>query len=275
MAHLALTRAFSLIVSNSQSKSMARQSQSGQELTEECLMEALQLILVKLLCILRRCHYQDCSEWVIANFVNGWYKLWSCRTVHKQASKFISSMTSSNLVWTIMTQHSSTVVSKLNRDNTYKTCWKIFLCAVYLFTGCYFCWLLCVVVEIALACKIQIQIYAIFDLWYKYGWSEATRRSSQHEYIPSVVTRESVMIKIIFNYNVIFVVMYYTIFTCVYCSLRKEHLPPTFGPMYCIGSKFTWMSAHTIASFVWSLRSTPSSAMHIWGCYKASSHTLT
>ena len=52
MAHLALTRAFSLTVSNSQSKSMARQSQFGQELTEECLMEALQLILVKILCIL-------------------------------------------------------------------------------------------------------------------------------------------------------------------------------------------------------------------------------
>ena len=144
-----------------------------------------------------RCHYQDCSEWVIANFVNGCYKLWSCRTVHKQTSKFISSMTSSNLVWTIMTQHSSTVVSKLNRDNTYKTCRDTFLCAVYLFTGCYFCWLLCVVVEIALACKIQIQIYAIFDLWYKYGQSEATRWSFQHEYIPSVVTRESVMIKLI------------------------------------------------------------------------------
>ena len=52
MAHLALTRAFSLIVSNSQSKSITRRSQFSQELTEECLMEALQLILLKILYIL-------------------------------------------------------------------------------------------------------------------------------------------------------------------------------------------------------------------------------
>ena len=33
----------------------------------------------------------------------------------------------------------------------------------------------------------------------------------------------------------------------------------------CMGSKFTWMTAHPEASFTWTLRSTASSAMHIWG----------
>ena len=47
--------------------------------------------------------------------------------------------------------------------------------------------------------------------------------------------------------------------------LTKEHPPPTFDPFCCIGSKFTWMSAHPGASFAWSWRSTASSAMQIWG----------
>ena len=45
--------------------------------------------------------------------------------------------------------------------------------------------------------------------------------------------------------------------------LTKERPPPTFGPISCIGSKFTWMSAHPGASFAWRLRSTTSSAMRI------------
>ena len=32
--------------------------------------------------------------------------------------------------------------------------------------------------------------------------------------------------------------------------LTKECPPPTFGPIFCIGSKFTWMRAHPGASFV-------------------------
>ena len=47
---------------------------------------------------------------------------------------------------------------------------------------CYFCWLVCVVVEVALACKIQVQIWAIFGSWYKYGQSGASRQSSQREH---------------------------------------------------------------------------------------------
>ena len=63
---------------------------------------------------------------------------------------------------------------------------------------------------------------------------------------------------------------------CMYCSLMKECPPskkrphPTFGPISCIGSKFTQMSAYPWASFAWlmewyswSLRSTATSAMHI------------
>jgi len=37
-------------------------------------------------------------------------------------------------------------------------------------------------VEAALSCKIQVQIWAIFVSVYKYGQSGATRRSSQLEY---------------------------------------------------------------------------------------------
>ena len=39
----------------------------------------------------------------------------------------------------------------------------------------------------------------------------------------------------------------------------------SYIPISCIGSKFTQMRAHTGASFTWSLRSTASSAVHIWG----------
>ena len=52
-----------------------------------------------------------------------------------------------------------------------------------------------------------------------------------------------------------------------YCSLTKEHPlmkecpPPSFGPISCVGSKFTRMSAHSGAYFVCSLRSTASSTM--------------
>ena len=45
----------------------------------------------------------------------------------------------------------------------------------------------------------------------------------------------------------------------------KECPLPTFGLFSCIGSKFTWMSPHPRMSFVWSLRSTATSAMHISG----------
>ena len=48
-------------------------------------------------------------------------------------------------------------------------------------------------------------------------------------------------------------------------SLMKEHPPPTFGPVSCIGSKFSQMSAHPGATFKWSLRSMASSAMRISG----------
>ena len=47
--------------------------------------------------------------------------------------------------------------------------------------------------------------------------------------------------------------------------LPKERPSPTFGPISCIGSKFTRMSAHHGASFAWSLKSTASSAMRISG----------
>jgi len=40
-----------------------------------------------------------------------------------------------------------------------------------------------VVVEVALAHKIQVQIWAMFGSLYKYGQSGATRQSSQREYI--------------------------------------------------------------------------------------------
>ena len=43
------------------------------------------------------------------------------------------------------------------------------------YSNCYFCWLLQVVVEVALAHKIQVQIWVIFGSVYKYGQSEATR----------------------------------------------------------------------------------------------------
>ena len=39
------------------------------------------------------------------------------------------------------------------------------------------------VIEVALAHKIQVRIWAIFGLWYKHGQSRATRRSSQLKYI--------------------------------------------------------------------------------------------
>ena len=48
-------------------------------------------------------------------------------------------------------------------------------------------------------------------------------------------------------------------------QLTKEHPPPTFGPISCIGSKFTWMSAHPGASFAWCLRRTSLSTMRISG----------
>ena len=51
----------------------------------------------------------------------------------------------------------------------------------------------------------------------------------------------------------------------LYRSLVKERPPPTFGPISCIGSKFTQMSAHPGVSFAWSLRSTASSALRISG----------
>ena len=40
-----------------------------------------------------------------------------------------------------------------------------------------------VMIEVVLARKIQVQIWAIFGSLYKYGQSGATRRSSQREYI--------------------------------------------------------------------------------------------
>ena len=63
--------------------------------------------------------------------------------------------------------------------------------------------------------------------------------------------------------NVQFILSYY-------CSFVKEHPPPIFGPIFCIGSKFVWMSAHPGASIAWLMsahmefeKHTPS-AMHIW-----------
>ena len=58
---------------------------------------------------------------------------------------------------------------------------------------------------------------------------------------------------------------------CNYC-LANERPSPTFGSIFCIGSKFTRMSAHPGASFawlirvyLWSVENTVSSAMYIWG----------
>ena len=45
---------------------------------------------------------------------------------------------------------------------------------------------------------------------------------------------------------------------------KSAHSLYTFGPISYIGSKSIWMSDHPGASFTWSLRSTASSAMHIW-----------
>ena len=52
----------------------------------------------------------------------------------------------------------------------------------------------------------------------------------------------------------------------------KSTLPPTFDSNFCIGSKFTEMSAHLGVSFMWPMKhtrwvweSTAPSAMHIWG----------
>ena len=45
--------------------------------------------------------------------------------------------------------------------------------------------------------------------------------------------------------------------------VSEEHPPPTFGSISCVGSKFTGMSNHLGLSFMWSLRSTASSAMRI------------
>ena len=50
-----------------------------------------------------------------------------------------------------------------------------------------------------------------------------------------------------------------------FISLTKDRLPPTFGPFSCTWSKFTLVSAHPGARFMWSLRSTASTAMHTWG----------
>ena len=53
-----------------------------------------------------------------------------------------------------------------------------------------------------------------------------------------------------------------SMYVCMYRSLTKEWLltneclPSTFGPIFCIGSNFTWLSAHHGTGFVWSLRST-------------------
>ena len=45
----------------------------------------------------------------------------------------------------------------------------------------------------------------------------------------------------------------------------KECPPPPFDPISGIGSRFTQMSTHPIASFTWGLRSISSSAMRISG----------
>ena len=49
---------------------------------------------------------------------------------------------------------------------------------------------------------------------------------------------------------------------CYYCSLTKErpllkeHPPPSFGSISCIGSKFARMSTHPGASYVWPVECT-------------------
>ena len=48
------------------------------------------------------------------------------------------------------------------------------------------------VVEVALAPKIQAQIMSIFGMWYKYGQSGATRQSLQGEYIKISNTSEMI-----------------------------------------------------------------------------------
>ena len=48
-------------------------------------------------------------------------------------------------------------------------------------------------------------------------------------------------------------------------SLVKEHPPLTFYPNFLHRSKFTQMSTHPWPSCGWRLRSTASSAIHIWG----------
>ena len=47
-------------------------------------------------------------------------------------------------------------------------------------------------------------------------------------------------------------------------SMNKEWPPPTFGPISCIGSKFTRMSAHLGVSFAWLIRA------HSWSVEKHS-----
>ena len=48
-----------------------------------------------------------------------------------------------------------------------------------------------------------------------------------------------------------------------YC-LAKEHPTPTFGPIFCIRSKFTWMSTHPGVSFMWLIKA------HLWSVEKHS-----
>lgn len=40
-------------------------------------------------------------------------------------------------------------------------------------------------------------------------------------------------------------------FFCMRCSLVNEYPPPTFGPIACVGSKFTQKSTHPRTSFAW------------------------
>ena len=54
-------------------------------------------------------------------------------------------------------------------------------------------------------------------------------------------------------------------FVCMYLSLMKVRPPPTFCLISCLGSTFTEMRAQSGVRFVLSLRSTASSAIHIWG----------
>ena len=58
----------------------------------------------------------------------------------------------------------------------------------------------------------------------------------------------------------------------VYMGLLKEYPPPTFGPISCIGSKFTRNECPPCSKLrmtngvhTWSFRSTTSIAVHIWG----------